>query len=299
LELRELYHLPITERVFLPEMALILHEWAVRRGDLNHAMSLMVALESSLHPRIANYTQVKLDIYTQKCLLLSRQGHCDEARALAKQLIEECQGTQRARLLLQLAIMQLESAPSQQFTSALPSLFECLTMSEKYHMSSLHAAALSILAQVHLRMHNPKRAMAVLQAALPTVLQQEHVWLQAEAYLTLAKCHLQRVKQEDPEKKTLIGKILQAALKELVRAEELFQKCQDTQRLREIYYLQARVCHSLPNCQNERDEASLKFVEISRYLVGTEKPASDNFMSSLSNKESLEQLVQRSITIVS
>merc|ERR1712032_1722236 len=61
---------------------------------------------------------------------------------------------------------------------------------EKWEMHGLHAAAMSILAQVFYRLQRPKRAIAILEATLPTLLQREHIWFQAQAYLTLSKSHL-------------------------------------------------------------------------------------------------------------
>jgi hypothetical protein len=295
--LRELLGLPV-QGVFCQEIAMVLHEWAVRRGELAHAEALGVVLQSNLHPRVPNLAEVRIDVYSQKCLRLSRQGRWDESKALAKSLIGECKAhglrMHHARLLLQLAMIHLESCP-ELFTSALPPLLECLTMADDFDADGLHAAALSILAQVHLRMRKPKRAIAVLQASLPTILQQEHIWIQAEAYLTLAKCYLQRAKDEATDKTPT--KLLRLAARELSCSEELFRQCQDCYRLREVYYLQARVYNSLPQSQTRRDDASENFVRVSRHLTECNKPVVDDFVNSLVNSNILENLVSRSIPV--
>jgi hypothetical protein len=295
--LRDLLGLPV-QGVFCQEIAMVLHEWAVRRGELAHAEALGIVLQSNLHPRVPNLAEVRIDVYSQKCLRLSRQGRWDESKVLAKSLVEECKThglrMQHARLLLQLAMIHLESCP-EQFTSALPPLLECLTMTDDFDADGLHAAALSILAQVHLRMRKPKRAIAVLQASLPTILQQEHVWIQAEAYLTLAKCYLQRAKDEATDKTPT--KLLRLAARELSSSAELFQQCQDCYRLREVYYLQARVYNTVPQSQKLRDDASEHFVRVSRHLTKCNKPVVDDFVNSLTNSSILEKLVSRSIPI--
>lgn len=301
IRLREKFNLRV-EGIFLHDIALVLHEWAVRRGDFVHAEALGRAMQSHLHPRIPNYSEVAVDIYFQQCLLLSRQERWEEAKTLAKKMIEKCgkEGlqTHRARLLLQLAMIQLESC-QQQFTNALPSLLECLTITDMFQMDNLHAAALSVLAQVHLRMHKPKRSIAMLRAALPSLLQHGHIWLQGEAYLTLSKCHLQRAKRykhENPatEAKT-VTKILRSATKDLKRSETLFRLCHDCHRLQEVSYLQARTFSSLPNCQNQRDRASQVFVRTSKYLAKSNRPVADGFMNSLSNLSGLENLAARPV----
>lgn len=299
--LRSILDLPV-HGVFCHEIALVLHEWAVRRGELAHADALGIVLQSYLHPRIPNLTEVRLDVYSQKCLRLSRQGRWADAKALLKELITESKKhglrLHRARLLMQLAMIHLESCPDE-FTAALPPLLECLTLTDECHADGLHASALSILAQVHYRMRRPKRAIVVLQAALPTILQQEHVWLQAEAYLTLSKCYLQRAKEESTKKDKTPTKLLQRAVRELAVCEKLFQQCQDCTRLREVYYLQARVFDSLPSSEALRDDASGRFVAVSSHLATCNEPVVDDFVNKLTSYSELEKLASRSVPAVS
>lgn len=294
--LREEYKLP-TQGVFLPEVALVLHEWAVRRGDLVHAQALGSAMESHLCPRMANYEDVVLDVVAQKAFRLSRQRRFDEARALLNETIVKCKAngrrTQQARLLLQLAMLQLESGAPREFTSVLPSLLLGLTIAEESHMDGLHAAAMSILGQVHLRMGNTKRAMAVVRAALPSVLQHEHVWFQAEARLTMAKCHLEEEsKMSDAQRVDS----LRAARKELERSEQLFKRCQDCSRLQAVYYLQARVYDSMAETVL-RDKSSERFLEMGRYLSLGRRPSHDDFVNAVSDMRKLSQLVARDVSV--
>ena len=293
--LRKVFHLPV-KGVFTQEISLILHEWAVRRGDWNHAHALMLLLQSNLRRGMANYVEATVDVCSQKCLLLCGEKRWDEAKAILKSQMQKCKQAglreQQARLLLQLATVHLDST-TDQFEGALPSLLDCLTSCDKYEMYGIHATALSILAQVLLRMHNTKQAMAVLQASLPTILQQEHVWFQAEAFLTIAKCHLMRAKEEGKEGRVVSKKILQSARVNLSRSEELFTRCQDGRRLREIYYLQARLLNSLPNHKSQRDNASKKFLEVSSHLSRTMAPTSDGFLSALSSDDEVERLASR------
>jgi tetratricopeptide (TPR) repeat protein len=295
--LREYLGLPV-EGVFCLEIALVVHEWAVRRGEMAHADALGVVLESSLHPRIPNLTEVRIDVYSQKCLRLSRQGRWDEAKALVRDLIAKSKEhglhLHRARLLMQLAMINLESCPDE-FTSALSPLLECLTLTDECNADGLHAAALSVLAQVHYRMRKHKRAIAVLQASLPTILQQEHVWIQAEAYLTLAKCYLQRAKEESANKNKVPTKLLRLAIRELATSEDIFGQCQDCERLKEVYYLQARVYNALPNGRAQRDEASQRFVRTTSHLTSCNKPVVDDFVNTLTNTSSLARLLNRPV----
>ena len=311
----KLFRLPM-DGVFLLGVTMVLHEWAIRRGEIQQAVAFGVALESYLHPRISNYTQVMIDVFSQKSLLLSRQGKFAEAKQIINDMIEFAKEhqlrTHHASLLLQLSLIQLESNPHL-FTAAMPSLLECLSMTEKYEMDGLHATALSVLAQVHLRMRNPKRAIAVLQAALPSLLQREHVWFQADAYLTLAKCHLQLAKtvNEKSEVKAKTTKsqhtrnpalvsLLRSAANDLKKSQTFFLRCQDCIKLREVFYLQARVYDSIPGDQPQRDKASECFLKISEHLAASDEPQPDNkgVMNCLSTMETLEKMAKREVPLV-
>jgi tetratricopeptide (TPR) repeat protein len=293
-ELREKYKLGGTnlDNLFVLNAALVLHEWAVRRGDLQDAQALGVVLESHLHPRLPNYTQVKVDIYLQKCLLLSRQGHWEEAKKLARQLLDTCQEhglqTHRVRLLIQLAWIQLESNPHK-FIAALPPLLEAVSLCEQWNLDGLHATCLMLLAKVFLRLGNPKRAIAILHATLPSLLRQEHVWYQSEAYLVLAKCHLQLAKTEGKNSKRL-----RAASKELRKSRDGFQTCQDTHRLRETLYLHARVADALGD-NAQRDAASAQFVQVQKCMTTNSSSKPSAVLDSMVSPDKLEQIAARSI----
>jgi len=295
ISLRIHFKLPV-HGIFLPEIGLLLHEWAVRRGDYGHAELLLDTLLSTLCPRLANYEEVKVDVLTQKCFLLSRQERWEEAKRLAAQLIETCHlkqlRNQHAYLLLLLSKIHLDACP-RQFTNVLPSLFECLNVADAYQIDGLHAAASALLAEVHLRMNNPKRAIALLRAAFPSILQHEGVWVQAEAYLTLAKSNIQEGMATSPSKRV---KLLEKASQTLLRSEELFVRCHDRMRLREVLYLQARVYNELPDSLPLRDEASGKFIRISQSVEQGQRPCHDGFLNAVFDLNKLAKIVSRTLT---
>jgi tetratricopeptide (TPR) repeat protein len=294
LQLRDMYRLPVRGR-FAMECALVVHEWATRRGDFDHASTLSRMLKSNLHTSMPNYAQLNQDVDSQLAFLRCRQGRYQEAKDILQKLLDTCQAktlqSNRARLLLLSAEVQLESTASDQFTHVLPALLECLQISEDFDMKGLHAAALLVKAEVHARMHEPKQAIAVLRAALPTILQHEHVGVQAQAFMTLGKCHLQIANEYDQEKReNSTVKHWQLALIEFQKSVLLFELCHDAERLREIHYLTARIFHSLADTK-QRDASSEKFVQISRYLTHATRPQStDDVLSSLSDPAKLKDL---------
>jgi hypothetical protein len=250
---------------FLHTIVLVLHEWAVNCGDVDGAQALGIVLESYSYPGLANYDHFVVDVGMQKCLLLCRKQDWETARTVAARLLRMCETkglkSHRARILIQLAIMELESNPKHSI-SALPPLLEALSMCEKCEQHGLHAAALSVLAKVFLRLQNPKRSLAILKATIPTLLQREHIWFQAEAYLTYSKCHLQLANISTGSARR---KQLQGASAGLKKTQSLFEQCQDIPRLREVYYLQARIFSQL-QIVAERNSASLRFTSLCDYM---------------------------------
>lgn len=282
---------------FLHNTALLLHEWAVNRGDLDDAKALEIVLDSYLHPGLANFDQLRVDIGMQKCLLLCREQNWEKARELGSCMLEICQvkmlKSHRARLLIQLAILQLESNPKE-FISAVPPLLEALSLCESCEMHGLHAAALSVLSKVFLRLLNPKRSLSLLRATIPTLQTREHVWFQADAFLTEAKCHLQLA---NTSKASMSKKRFQAAITGLGKSQELFVRCQDFLRLREVLYLQARV-FSLLGKVNEREAVSKRFTDICEYLRSrscAKTSCASSILDALVDPSKLNRLVERAM----
>jgi tetratricopeptide (TPR) repeat protein len=293
--LREDFDLPV-ENTFLFDVVLVLLEWSIRRGDHHHAEALVTTLLSHLHPRIGNYREVSTDVLSLQALLLSRQGRHEDAIHLMRTVIKKskvgCETALTGRLLLLLTLIQLDSS-KHEFTRVLPSVMECLTLAEEHGMDGLHAAALSLLAQVHLRMEKPRRAAAVLQAVLPSLLQQEHVWLQGEAYLTLGKCLLKQATKDGV--KSNAQQTLTLAAHELTRSKELFLRCQDSNRLKEVYYLLARIYNELPNSRGQRDEASENFLKMQQRTAQSSSSSTADLISSLTDKHQLGCLAVRTL----
>ena len=259
--------------------ALVLHEWAVRIGNLQDARVLLCFLQSYINPRMPNYLQARIQVDSQHALQLSRQGQFDKAKMVLKQLLEICKNEnlsiERATILLQLATSELDASP-QVFTGAMKPLLECLELTEKLSIDSLNATTLSLLAQIQLRLNQPRKALPMLKAAMPSLRQQGHVWHFAEAHLTVAKCHLVLAKEEARREASH-----KTAIQSLEQASNFFSECQDFQRLKEIYYLQARVYDLLPGEVVKRDEASKRFLDLTDHVSALNKPSNSKTVNDI------------------
>jgi len=272
----------------------ILHEWCVRSYDFSMARSLQCLLNNhaalpsgALMPAI----EASLASLTRSTHLSIQQRDYERAKTSARRAcwLASHHGLlfQQAWQLLQLALIDLESsscAPQSTIERAIPPLLECLSLCEDYFMDPLRAVALSALAKVHLGMGRFRKARSMLNAAMPLVMQHGHLWLQSEACLTLAKCHLAEAswieggKPGDliSDRKGILSttdsghaidimNLRQTALFQLEKSASILEQLDEISRLREVYYLQARVYQSLPHINRnlrKRDEAARKFAQL-------------------------------------
>lgn len=259
----------------------LLHEWAVRRGEYGHAQTLIDYLNSRLHPRIPNYEEAKLEVAAQQAFLLARKGWVLEAKTKLEALIKQCRTDKKvvkqAHFLIQLAVTHLD-ANRIEFRAAVQPVRECMKLAMDHSMDVMHATAASILAQIHYRMGEMDTAIAMLKGILPTLRQNGNVWFVGEAYLTLAKCYLE-------------GESNSLSMENLSRAADNFSDCQDLVRLREVYYLQARL-HNVNGDLEQREESSKMFVDVTRQLArGTLATG----LGEIQDPDYLEKLAQRQV----
>ncbi|KAL7518888.1 hypothetical protein ACHAWX_003692 [Stephanocyclus meneghinianus] len=268
--------------------ASILHEWAVRSHDLNIARSIQSILANhAAFPSGANFAvEATLVSLSRSTHLYIQTGDFATAKVFT---CRACMLANNHSLLLrygwqllQLALIDLEASTTSPSINAsversLPPLLECLYLSKQHAMDPLRAVALTAFAKILLCMGRFLKARALLNAAMPLVMQHGHLWFQAEACLTLAKCNLAEARWKVSESAGDVKAngttrssfsespvaLQRKALSQLENAASLFNKIDDIHRLRQTYYLQAMVCNSLPCMQSKRDEFATKFAQVS------------------------------------
>ena len=276
-----LNHLATLSQGSNSERALIaastLHEWSMRSYDLSLAQGLntLLANHASLpsSPALGGAlpaVEASLVYLAQSTHLICQRGEYDKAKAFCRRA---CWLANRHGLmyhlgwnLLQLSLINLEASSSRAPERALAPLLECLDLAEKHAMDPLRAVALSTLSKIFLCMGGKRygKARALLKSAMPLIMQHGHVWFQGEAFLTLAKCYLAEVstKEKKNESTSTILKLHKTALAELKKSAFYFEQIEDVHRLRQVYYLQARVCQMLPDAKKERDQAAKVFTQL-------------------------------------
>ncbi|KAI2506648.1 Anaphase-promoting complex subunit 5 [Fragilaria crotonensis] len=260
---------------------LLLHEWAVRRGEYGHAETLIQVLYSRLHPRIPNYEDAKIEVVAQHAFLLARQGWIVKAKKSLEELVEQCsvekEIVQQGHLLIQLAVALLD-ANILEFRSAVHPVRACLKLAMENSMDVMHATATSLMAIIHYRLSKTQNAIAMLKGVLPTLRQNGNAWFVGEAYLTLAKCYLMR-------------EAASMAMEHLDKSQRYFMECQDLVRLRDVYYLQSRLYNKL-KVVHKRDECASRFVDVSRQLVKGALPVG---LGDISNEEYMKDMIRRQV----
>lgn len=223
------------------------------------------------------------------CLLLCRRGMYEDAKdMITSVIIPFCERNKlhyfRCFFLLQLSAIFVESCDDDP-SCAIPSILDCLSLSEDLSIDSIHASALSLLAKVHFEMGNIERAYAMIKASMPILLKHGHDTITGQAWLTLAKCSLawstgdkrvRNLKVRDMSKPNIF---LKRALGQLQRSAEYFGHAHDITSLMEVNYLMAHVCNKLPFHLALRDEASRAFVSLSSKKTASVLPISCECLS--------------------
>jgi tetratricopeptide (TPR) repeat protein len=318
------YHISVIEnKLCFLDVLLLVHEWAVHRHDMEHARPLLTIIEGLMHDSsIQKYYSQNMDaIMYQKVLLLSRQGQMDAAKRLLQKFISHFKAQERhrstANALLNLASLHLEESSPQH---ALRPLLECLSISKQHKMDGTYTEGLAVLAQIHLYFRQYSRTSLILQMILPSLHRCSPIKVQAEAYLTLAKCRMYQA-NDCPGSKAQRRhfNLLQASIQELQRSRQLFERCHECKRLQEIYYLLAHVyqllsCHSTKvnstpkkTCHPKavdyvqlRDAAAATFLQYNTLLsscaehrVTDTRPTTAQFMSAFATKDGILNLANR------
>uniref|UniRef100_A0AAR2M5J7 Anaphase-promoting complex subunit 5 n=1 Tax=Pygocentrus nattereri TaxID=42514 RepID=A0AAR2M5J7_PYGNA len=197
-------------------------------------------------------------LYRKAQLLKALNQTSDASRVLQRvqQLSEKNKNTEMIiRVMLATADLHWDSSG---FATALPLLLQALALARQHNLQSLESETVLHLAFTQLMLGVPEQALALVQDVLECVLAHGSVLDKARALLLAARC--------------------QAALAATLCVETLgeaalyFSQLNCKQRLREVYYLQARLHHSLGNV-SERNKSALLF-----RLLNQELPQSKSLL---------------------
>lgn len=278
------------------EIQYLLHEWALRRGDYTDAHGLFRLLKANVRP-MESVGKSDRRMIAHEAVMMAETGQLDTARALLRSHGRHADSqaspdaTEQVYITLQQALLNLQVS-NEYVASGLAPLLTCLAWGDDLQLMEIQGPTLAILGRYFLALGEPELALSTLRVALPRLLQANHLWFQGQAFVTVAKCHLALLRQE--ESSPMRKKKLRVALQYLKRAVGLLRSCQDAKGLQEIYYLQARLYASpLVADKDAQRTAADKFVDVARHLSSSTHKV-DVMRRSCGAKEHLVNLSQRS-----
>ncbi len=272
--------------------AQIILESSIRKAQVHSAQCYELFLHNHALATGKEDRKLLVQAWGLSCMLLCQKGDWDAAKdMISNTIIPFCQkhgmNFFHCHFLLQLVMIHFETCPENP-TCAIPILLECLALSEEYSIDPIHSSALSMMARMQLELDNVERAKSIMKAAMPVILQHCHVYFHGQAWLTLAKCTLSDLKDQEAPKTSSFDvsqceSLFKRALVELKHATDAFEKLQDVIQLREVYYLTAHVCNSLGECSmndkfrsismRNRDASAQKFLDCNRKIVSSVGPS--------------------------
>uniref|UniRef100_A0A0K2VFI6 Anaphase-promoting complex subunit 5 n=1 Tax=Lepeophtheirus salmonis TaxID=72036 RepID=A0A0K2VFI6_LEPSM len=140
------------------------------------------------------------------------------------------------------------------FSSAISPLTNALTFCKKYHMELMESIVCLHLAHVQLQLGMPIKSLEAAEENLPTILSHGTLYDSSRAYLLIAKARVACSPPSSESRKDDLLKAIDALRHALIG----FKKMQCFQRMKDVYYMMARLHHALNQVQ-ERNQASAEF----------------------------------------
>lgn len=181
----------------------ILQDMALRREDIEAAEIQAIQL-CALSPLNLDLHQ-HIDALYRLCVVMMHKGSYTRANTLIQSLIETCEGTGLTLMAVAFRLTQAElmlrahaaSNTSSPPLEALQPLLQCLSLARTFKLDTIAATASVQLARVHLLLEDDedshkraKKALALLEAVMPHILQHGSATLKANAKLECAKASI-------------------------------------------------------------------------------------------------------------
>ncbi|KAH0625596.1 hypothetical protein JD844_015178 [Phrynosoma platyrhinos] len=208
----------------------------------------------------------------RKAVVLKEQNQMSEAHKLLQKLLIHCQKTKNTEMVIRFAssyfaISVLLSIAklywrSMRHTTALPVLLQALALAREYRLQYLASETVLCLAFSQLMLGMPEQALSMLNTTIEPILAHGSVLDKGAAMFLVAKCQVASAAEFPPQKKT---EALESAILNLNEAKTYFAKVDCKDQLRDVYYYQARLYHSLGKTQ-ERNYCAMLFRQLDQEL---------------------------------
>uniref|UniRef100_A0A8B9J7G4 Anaphase-promoting complex subunit 5 n=1 Tax=Astyanax mexicanus TaxID=7994 RepID=A0A8B9J7G4_ASTMX len=202
----------------------------------------------------------------RKAQLLKALNQTSEASKILQRVQNLSEKSKNTEMIIRVMLATAELHwDSSGFATALPLLLQALALARQHNLQSLESETILHLAFTQLMLGIPEQALALVQDVLECVLAHGSVLDKARALLLTARCQATLAVSAPEEQR-----MHELAVQTLGESAVYFSHLNCKLRLREVYYLQARLHHSLGNIQ-ERNKSALLF-----RLLNQELPPATN-----------------------
>ncbi|TRY65613.1 hypothetical protein DNTS_015216 [Danionella cerebrum] len=200
----------------------------------------------------------------RKAQLLKALNQTTEASKILQQLQQQCDKNRNTQMSIRvmLASAELHWDSGSGFATALPLLLKALALSRQNNLQSLTSETLLHLAFTQLMLGIPEQALVLVQDVLESVLAHGSLMDKGRALLLTARCQM-AVTRDSPEHR--LPADVELAVHTLDEAAVYFSRLDCKDRMRDIYYLQARLHHTLGNI-SQRNQCAMVFRQLDQEL---------------------------------
>ncbi|XP_030629401.1 anaphase-promoting complex subunit 5 isoform X2 [Chanos chanos] len=192
----------------------------------------------------------------RKAQLLKALNQTSEASKILQRLQRLCEKSKNTEMVIRVMLATAELHwDSSGFATALPLLLQALALAHQHNLQSLASETVLHLSFTQLMLGIPEQALALVQDVLESILAHGALVDKGRALLLAARCQV-ALAATVPEDDRLTA--VEMAVQMLDEAASYFSLLDCKKRLRDVYYLQARLHHTLGNT-SQRNKCAMLF----------------------------------------
>lgn len=192
----------------------------------------------------------------RKAQLLKALNQTSEASKILQHLQQLCERSKNIEMIIRVMLSSAELHwDSSGFATALPLLLQALALSRQHNLQSLASETVLHLAFTQLMLGIPEQALVLVQDVLESVLAHGSLIDKGRALLLASRCQMALAGTADQEHRL---PALEQAMHTLEEAAVYFSHLDCKERMRDVYYLQARLHHTLGNV-SQRNKCAMMF----------------------------------------
>ncbi|XP_070532734.1 anaphase-promoting complex subunit 5-like [Ptychodera flava] len=248
--------------------------WMLVEQQIAFTRSIHHAKWSAAEQAILNITALdEVEALYRKCQLLRLKGETSQAYKLLHSMLDDYHDRKKgytaehyARLLITLAELCCQTS---NYTLAASHLLQGLSLCQQHHFYYLGAMTTMHLAHVQLQLNLPHQALSLVEKCMIQVLAHGSLYDKCCVKLLLSKCNLASTPPDQPRNRKFA---LLSAVRILVEVSHDLQKTEALCKLKEVYYLQARIFNELGD-QNERNKSAFLFRQLDQQFPSSVSPS--------------------------